>query len=215
LLTAVSSAVDEWSDTRARRGRRGGVAIRTTARAYRGFWGYAAHAPPSAPCSGSTPGLAVWNGPPATELRPGEDGPEPSMESRRREAAWSRPCLGKDTRDYTRVWLERLRPYLVLEYLWELVRIILTKLQTLNPYFFKKICLVLEYWASLIPSYPHISPKSSVFLSIPNTLPLPSGLWVGFYEDWVKIEVSPNTLADYPHKTSSTKQGLMGIGWNC
>jgi hypothetical protein len=33
---------------------------------------------------------------------------------------------------------------------------------------------------------------------------------VKFYGDWVKVEISPNTLADYPHKTSSTKQGLNG-----
>jgi hypothetical protein len=71
--------------------------------------------------------------------------------------------------------------------------------QTSNPHSFLKICLVLEYWTSLISANPHFSPNFSVFLSISNTLPLPSGLWVGFCGDWVKVEVSPNTLGDYSH----------------
>jgi hypothetical protein len=45
-----------------------------------------------------------------------------------------------------------------------------------NPHSLLKICLVLEYLASLIPANPHFSPNFSVFFSIPNTLPLPSGL---------------------------------------
>jgi hypothetical protein len=39
--------------------------------------------------------------------------------------------------------------------------------------------LVLEYWASLIPANPHFSPIFCVFFSIPNTLLVPSELWVG------------------------------------
>jgi hypothetical protein len=83
--------------------------------------------------------------------------------------------------------------------------------QTPNPRSLLKICLVLEYWASLIPTNLHFFPNFSVFLSISNTLPLPSGLWVGFCGDWMKVGVSPNTLGDYPvnpYQNSSTKQGL-------
>jgi hypothetical protein len=58
---------------------------------------------------------------------------------------------------------------------------------------------------------PHFSPNFSVFFSNHNTLPLPSGLWMRFYGDWVKVGVSPNILKDYPtnlHKNSSTKQSM-------
>jgi hypothetical protein len=54
--------------------------------------------------------------------------------------------------------------------------------QTLNLYLLLKICLVLEYWASLIPAYLQFSLNFSVFFLIPNTLPLLSGLCVGFVE---------------------------------
>jgi hypothetical protein len=47
---------------------------------------------------------------------------------------------------------------------------------------------------SIIPAYPHFSPNFNLFFSIPNTLPLSSGLWVEFCGDWVKVGVSPNTL---------------------
>jgi hypothetical protein len=69
--------------------------------------------------------------------------------------------------------------------------------QTPNLHLLLKICLVLEYWTSLIPINPHFSPNFSVILSIPNTLFLPSGLWVEFYRDWVKIRISANTLENY------------------
>jgi hypothetical protein len=52
--------------------------------------------------------------------------------------------------------------------------------QTPNPRSLLKICSVLEYWVSLIPTNPHFPSNFSVFLSIPNTLPLPSELWVEF-----------------------------------
>jgi hypothetical protein len=68
-----------------------------------------------------------------------------------------------------------------------------------NPHLLLKICLVLEYWASLISAYPQFSLNFSVFFSISNTLPLPSGLCVGFCGDWVKVWFSLNTLGDYPH----------------
>jgi hypothetical protein len=71
-----------------------------------------------------------------------------------------------------------------------------------NPRLLLKMCLILEYWTSLISVYPHFSLSFSVFFSIPNTLPLPSGLcglWVGFCGNWVKIKVSPNTLRNYSH----------------
>jgi hypothetical protein len=71
--------------------------------------------------------------------------------------------------------------------------------QTVNSHSLLKVYLILEYWASIIPANPHSSLNFSVFFSIPNTLPLPSGLWVGFCEDWVKVGVSLNTLRDYPH----------------
>jgi hypothetical protein len=76
--------------------------------------------------------------------------------------------------------------------------------QTSNSHSLLKIYLVLEYWASLIPANPHFSLNFSVFLSIPNILPLPSGLWMGFYGDWVKVEISPNTLGDYPTNLTKT-----------
>jgi hypothetical protein len=47
--------------------------------------------------------------------------------------------------------------------------------------------------------YLHVSSNFSVLLSILNTLLLPSELWVWFYEIWMKVGVSPNTLEDYPH----------------
>jgi hypothetical protein len=46
-----------------------------------------------------------------------------------------------------------------------------------DPYSLLKIYLVLEYWASIIPANPHSFLNFSVFFSILNTLPLPSGLW--------------------------------------
>jgi hypothetical protein len=48
--------------------------------------------------------------------------------------------------------------------------------QTPYPQFSLKVCLALVYWASLIPTFPHLIPNSSVYSSILNTLPLPSGL---------------------------------------
>jgi hypothetical protein len=44
------------------------------------------------------------------------------------------------------------------------------------PHLLLKVYLVLEYWASIIPDNPHSFLNFSVFFSIPNTLPLPSGL---------------------------------------
>jgi hypothetical protein len=44
--------------------------------------------------------------------------------------------------------------------------------QILNPHSLLKICLVLEYCASLIPANPHFSLNFSVFFSISNTLSL-------------------------------------------
>jgi hypothetical protein len=73
--------------------------------------------------------------------------------------------------------------------------------QTPNPHSFLKVYLVLEYWASIIPANPHSFLNFSVFFSMPNTLPLPSGLWVEFCGDWVKVGVSSNTLGDYPHQS--------------
>jgi hypothetical protein len=71
--------------------------------------------------------------------------------------------------------------------------------QTPNPHSLLKIRLVLVYWTSLIPANPHFFLNFSVFFSIPNTLLLPSGLWMGFCEDWIKAGVLPNTLGNYPH----------------
>jgi hypothetical protein len=66
---------------------------------------------------------------------------------------------------------------------------------------------------------PHFSSNFSVFYSNHNTLPLPSGLWMRFCGDWVKVGVSPNILKDYStnlHKNSSTwrcwEEGMGGGG---
>jgi hypothetical protein len=46
---------------------------------------------------------------------------------------------------------------------------------------------------------------------LPNTLPLPSGLWMGFGEDWVKMEISPNTYKIIPTKTLLPNKALKNI----